>query len=284
MNNYTPSPAHTAYMFCIGLCESFKMPCQYKLTDKSRPLFSKMMEENYLPPFDEFATALSYLFDRRMDFKNDKERSNAQSKLIDWYIDLSAKKKEIHIKHDRIIHSGRFIEMIETTVAVGLVPHQSLIRWEWVHRVNNTRAVVMPCIWIDPNDEKNVRLIVTCEFRVPIGGNEWGFPAGLQDKNNEKPIETAKREVKEETGLDVVEILKESNWIFNSAGLSDESVKMIYCRVEGEPSNKNLDAHEEIQTYLMTRQEVSQLLNSQENIGAKAWIIMNYFVDHGTII
>jgi hypothetical protein len=49
------------------------------------------MWDNYLPAFDEFATALSFIFDRRMDFEDDEERAEAQSKLIDWYIRMEKK-------------------------------------------------------------------------------------------------------------------------------------------------------------------------------------------------
>jgi len=49
------------------------------------------MWDNYLPTFDEFATALSFIFDRRMDFTNEEEKTKAQSKLIDWYIRMEKK-------------------------------------------------------------------------------------------------------------------------------------------------------------------------------------------------
>ena len=49
------------------------------------------------------------------------------------------------------------------------------------------------------------RLVVTKEFRVPIWDYEYGFPAGLIDAD-EDIAETVKRELKEETGLDLVKI------------------------------------------------------------------------------
>ncbi|KKL71366.1 hypothetical protein LCGC14_2095660, partial [marine sediment metagenome] len=63
------------------------------------------------------------------------------------------------------------------------------------------------------------RLVVTKEYRVPIGGCEYGFPAGLIDSGMTIE-ETVKKELKEETGLDLVKIIGKSNTDVSSAGLS----------------------------------------------------------------
>jgi len=190
----------------------------------------------------------------------------------------------MQISSNRILHEGRFLETIESTVIMGNDPYETPIRYEWVRRANNTRAVVMPCVWVNPDDNKDVRLVITHESRVPLGDKEWGFPAGLQDKSNESPADTAKREVKEETGLDVVEVFAESPWIYSSSGLTNECVKMVYCMVTGYISNNHQEEYEEISTFLYNREEVASLLRQEHLFGAKAWIIMTQFASTGTII
>lgn len=52
------------------------------------------------------------------------------------------------------------------------------------------------------NGEHKVLLILHLE------GNHWGFPKGKANPS-ETPLETAKRELKEETGLDILEIFNQ---------------------------------------------------------------------------
>ena len=97
-----------------------------------------------------------------------------------------------------------------------------------------------------------------------------------------------KRELLEETGLTVRQFYKPiSPLIYNSAGLTDEGVHMAFVEVEGVPDTKLLGNSEDIEVFLMTRAEVTELLNSPDKpkpkFGAKAYLIMSHFVWHGTI-
>ncbi|MGD8251830.1 MAG: NUDIX hydrolase [Desulfobacterales bacterium] len=66
-------------------------------------------------------------------------------------------------------------------------------------------------------------VVVIEEFRVPLGGYQYGFPAGLVDPG-ETIEDAAVRELKEETGLDLVRISKISPPIYSSSGMTDESI------------------------------------------------------------
>lgn len=163
--------------------------------------------------------------------------------------------------------------------------------WVWAQRPNARKAVVICAIvdkgWVkESNDsflERDLRLVVTREFRVPLGGYEYGFPAGLID-GDENILGAAKRELKEETGLDVSAFIRQSPFVFNSAGLTDESIAMIYVECNGELSKKGLEDSEEIETMLLSRKEVSELLEDETKMfGAKAWMVMENFVRHNEI-
>ena len=125
-------------------------------------------------------------------------------------------------------------------------------------------------------------LVVTKEFRLPIGDYEYGFPAGLID-DNEKPEKTAIRELKEETGLDVTEILYVSPPAISSAGLSDESVVYVVCRCNGNLSREGNEETEDIETQLLSLNEVMKLFNSDVKVSAKALPFIFVFQAMGSI-
>lgn len=129
--------------------------------------------------------------------------------------------------------------------------------------------------------DEGLKLIVTKEFRVAIGGYEWGFPAGLIGEG-EFYEDAATREMKEETGLDVNKFIYDSEQIYNSAGMTDESVRMVFVTVTGTLSKKNLEDGEDIHTLELNRYEVCSLMNRDGiKMGAKAWFVMDHFARTG---
>ena len=126
------------------------------------------------------------------------------------------------------------------------------------------------------------RLVLTKEFRVPIWDGEYGFPAGLIDEN-ETIESTVKRELKEETGLDVVKIHHVSMPVYSSAGLSDESCCMVLAEAAGTPSTLLNEEHEDIEVVLMDIGDIRQLLNSEKKVAAKAWGLLYHFAMTGNI-
>lgn len=129
--------------------------------------------------------------------------------------------------------------------------------------------------------DEGLKLIVTKEFRVAIGGYEYGFPAGLINEGEDYEI-TAIREMKEETGLDVDKIIYTSEQVYNSAGMTDESVIMIFVTVTGNISREHLEDGEDIHTYEWYQHEVSYAMGRGDlKFGAKAWFIMDHFARTG---
>ena len=116
-----------------------------------------------------------------------------------------------------------------------------------------------------------------------------GCPAGLIDPG-QSIEETAKRELKEETGLDVVRFIRPvTPMVYNSAGMTNEAVSYAFVEATGELSQKNLESSEDIEAFLYSRASVQQLLadalDPKNNIliGAKAWLIFERFVKYGDI-
>jgi len=145
---------------------------------------------------------------------------------------------------------------------------------------DNTPDAVVLVVTVDTLEGR--KLIVAKEYRAPINDYEYGFPAGLIDPGMTID-ETVAKELKEETGLDIVSIGEKSNQVFSSAGLSDESVIMVFVEAKGEISNEYQEDVEDIETFLYDINDVKELLASDKKVGAKSWGILYYYSKIGKI-
>ena len=97
------------------------------------------------------------------------------------------------------------------------------------------------------------------------------------------PIYTVRRELKEETGLTVTRIVHISPAVYSSAGLSDESCRMVLVEATGSVSAAGNADGEEIETLLMDAGQIRELLGSDHKIAAKAWGLLYHFAVTGHI-
>jgi ADP-ribose pyrophosphatase len=94
-------------------------------------------------------------------------------------------------------------------------------------------------------DEQD-RVLLVQQYRHPPGRMLWEPPAGLLDEPGEPPIETAARELFEETGY------RAGRWdvlvdAFTSPGMSDEAIRIYLARQisEAPPDDRHVGEHEE---------------------------------------
>ena len=149
----------------------------------------------------------------------------------------------------RLMYSGKFLEIYEDEHDNG----KKLVKWERCSRKNNTKAVM-----IVPYHVSKEKYVMIQEYRVPIEGYEIGFPAGLID-GDESIENTIKREMKEETGLDVIKIKKISPFTYSSSGMTDEAVAIAFVDVDGEISDKFLEPSEDIIPMIISKDEIKKL-------------------------
>jgi len=124
------------------------------------------------------------------------------------------------------------------------------------------------------------KMVIIREFRVPLDDYEYGFPAGLVD-NGESVEQAARRELMEETGLTVSRFIKVSPPIYSSAGMTDESVAMVYVECEGEPSNSANTDSELIEIQFISSNEAMDLLsNTTLKFDAKSWLAIYQFAEN----
>lgn len=139
-------------------------------------------------------------------------------------------------------------------------------------------VVIVPTL----NSDRGRKLVVTKEFRVPIWDYEYGFPAGLIDPG-EGVEATIARELKEETGLDLLRIRHISAPVYSSAGLTDESCNMALVEAQGTVSNQYQEHGEDIETLLMDVDDIRDLLASGKKVAAKAWGLLYHYTLAGKI-
>jgi ADP-ribose pyrophosphatase len=135
-------------------------------------------------------------------------------------------------------------------------------------------AVIIVATHIDDN-----KLVVIKQFRVPLNDYVYEIPAGLIDPGED--IEsTSKRELKEETGLDMIQIdyNKTKAKAYISTGMTDESAALVYCTCQGEISKDYLEPDEDIEIMLLSRQEAINLISSNEKIDIKAYLAIQNFI------
>ncbi|MGO1042882.1 NUDIX hydrolase [Clostridioides difficile] len=127
------------------------------------------------------------------------------------------------------------------------------------------------------------KLILIKQFRVPINGYIYELPAGLIDKGESIDI-SVERELREETGLTLLEIQKNKSneKVYLSPGMSDESIAFVYCICDGDITDEFLEADEDIEAILVSQDEAKEILQSNHKIDTKAFLILQMFVSLGT--
>ena len=124
------------------------------------------------------------------------------------------------------------------------------------------------------------KLVIIKEFRVPINKYIYELPAGLIDSDDESFENAVIRELKEETGLDVVEIKKDlsSNQVYLSPGMTDESAAFVYCICEGEISKNYLEDDEDIEAILVSQEEAKEIIkNNNTPMDIRAYLALQSF-------
>lgn len=116
-------------------------------------------------------------------------------------------------------------------------------------------------------------LILTSEYRVPIMGREIGFPAGLME-SGESAETAAKREFKEETGLELEVTYTSPPTLYSSAGCTNESIQIVFGEATGKVSTDGNEGSEDIEVIVADYEYVSQLCEMAVPVGAKAWPIL----------
>lgn len=108
------------------------------------------------------------------------------------------------------------------------------------------------------HDETGEKILIDREFRLATGEWVYNFPAGLIDEG-ETPEESARRELWEETGLELYAVEDFIPISYSAVGFSNETNVCIVGRARGE-FQKSTSVVEEIEPGWYTKAQVRDLI------------------------
>ncbi len=114
---------------------------------------------------------------------------------------------------------------------------------------------------------KDGRMVMESQYRHGIGETHFELCAGVVDPTDVSPLEAAKRELWEETGFVGGEWTEFMRLSPNPTNHSNYSYTFLAVGVERKDAG-NQEQTEDIQTYLMTQDEVCELLEQGEIVQA----------------
>ena len=164
----------------------------------------------------------------------------------------------------RKVHEGKFITRydVDYVTAEGhsktyeIISRNRDIRT--LEELQNKKADSVILILTDASGE---RLLVSREYRMSMAQWIYIFPAGLIDPG-ETPVESAKRELWEETGLELIRIDDVLDNSYSAIGFSNERNICVFGAAAGEFRKSTSDA-EEIVPGWYTKEQMKQLLRTE---------------------
>eukprot|EP01025_Chloroclados_australasicus_P066570 TRINITY_DN918_c0_g1_i7.p1 TRINITY_DN918_c0_g1~~TRINITY_DN918_c0_g1_i7.p1 ORF type:complete len:259 (-),score=24.38 TRINITY_DN918_c0_g1_i7:224-1000(-) len=149
------------------------------------------------------------------------------------------------IKKD-LIYEGKFLKMMQIDY-VKNDQEEKVHKWESVERttqiLGSVDAVAMFTVMKKAGEEPKVMLVK--QFRPPAGKYTIEMPAGLVDPG-ESVQEAGLRELKEETGYSGKVIQEGPCVCYQSPGLTNESIKVLFVMVDLDaPENQNVQQDQE---------------------------------------
>lgn len=162
------------------------------------------------------------------------------------------------------IHDGKFIVRYDITYRT--VDDQEKV-YEMISRNHNLTthedlsSHSADSVVLIMHNEVGDKILLNKEYRMPCGDFVFNFPAGLIDPGEEF-MDSAKRELKEETGLDLIRINDVLGESFSAIGFSNEKNVCVVGVAAGTftPSHSTV---EEIEAKWYTKEEVRELLQKE---------------------
>jgi len=182
---------------------------------------------------------------------------------------------------------NRFLNMYELEVAHRdgkISPYYMASRMDdptqikAVTRQNAPNGVIMYGVYGESKD----RVVLVRQYRYPIGGYVYEFPAGLVEPG-EDLTQAGVREMYEEAGLvfTPVDAGCYMKPFFTTVGMTDESCGTVFGYCSGEPTNCHQESSEDIQVVIADREECRRILR-EENVAIMcAYMLMHFIASEG---
>ncbi len=165
------------------------------------------------------------------------------------------------LKDVKLIYKGKYLSYY---VAEYINNDGDIKEYEFISRnpnvnVDNFGKNTAAGVGLVPFNMNKDKVLLQSEFRLATNRYVYNFPAGLIDEG-ESAFEAAKRELKEETGVDLVEVIAILSPSYASQGTSDELMQIVICKCKGEV-RPSCYVNEEINAKWYTKEEIKKLLD-----------------------
>ncbi|MBR0464781.1 MAG: NUDIX hydrolase [Clostridia bacterium] len=164
----------------------------------------------------------------------------------------------------RKIHEGKFITRYDVDYVTSEghpKTYEIISRSRDIETLEQLQNKVPNAVVMILTDESGERILLNHEYRMAMAQWIYNFPAGLIDPG-ETPEQSARRELREETGLCLARIDDVLDNSYSAIGFSNERNVCVFGMANGEFHKSTSDA-EEITPGWYTREEVRRLLRTE---------------------
>jgi len=168
----------------------------------------------------------------------------------------------------KTLYQGKFLCFKEDQVEIQIEPPIRSLRQYLVHPGG---VCVVPIL-----DDKKIVLIK--QYRMPVSDLLLEIPAGKIDPGETDNLETAKRELQEETGF-TAKTWIDLGYTLPCPGYSTEKL-YIFMAKNLEPGVQNLDHGEVIENHIITIDEAIQKIRTGEIIDSKTIVGIHLALNH----
>lgn len=167
----------------------------------------------------------------------------------------------------RPVHRGRVLDLGVDTVRF---PDGSTGELEMIH--HSGAAAVLPVL-SDP-DGPDPQIVLIRQYRYATGGWLYEVPAGRPDRPGEPWDECARRELREEAGLEAGELRRLTS-IWTTPGFTDERIH-LFMATGLTAGQTRLDADEFVETVTLPLSEALRMARDGEITDAKTLCTLLY--------
>lgn len=178
----------------------------------------------------------------------------------------------VRIDDRKVVYSGRIWDVVQDTFRFN----DDLLVRDFVQHPGAVAVVAV--------DERGQVLLVN-QYRHPVSSTLWELPAGLRDLEGEDPVETAKRELLEETGYQASEWEPLVSFFTSPGGLSEEIQVFTARGLRHAETDFVREGEESLMTaqFFPLAEVVSSILSGEIKNAPCALAVLAYQAKFGTV-